>query len=483
MAERRAASREKGAFCVLAVDCGTTRFKAAVVGAQGEVCAVSASDNVLNKTGEGVYEMEAEWLGSNLAKCVRTALSESGKEADVAVAAVTGQGSAPVCLDGDGDPVCPVISHLDRRASKERELLAAQAGEVGYVATKIFPNLLWLRQNAGQRFARVRHVLDIREYVGFLLSGAYSYDSGSMGGGAIERLSAVAKVDPSLFGEAHDYMHPIGSATPDAERRLGLKGVPVIIAPGDSTCAAIGAGLSDEGTVSDVAGSTEVIATMVRSDSKAEAPGFYRLPHLEPGKSFLFMSPPLGFIYKWFVDTFYPETEESERYRLADAEASGTPPQQHRPYFIPSITTAGYSYSIEANFVGVDMNHTRANLAKSVMEGLAMRVRGAMESVGKAGIEVKKVRLSGGCASSDVWNQIRTDIYGVDTELNQTIETSSLGAAMVASVASGVFKDFAEAEQSMVRVGRTYRPDAVASGDYDSVYRRVSEKMNALGSR
>ena len=441
---------------------------------------VSAVDNTLNKKGEGLYDWDAEELEANLARCVRSVLAKS--KGSIGVAAVTGQGSAPVCLDSEGRPVCLVISHLDRRAAAQRKEIFREAGEVGYVPAKIFPNLLWLRENDGSGFGRIKHVLDVREYVGYLLSGVFSFDSHSMGKAKLDKLSALVKLDPEVFGEAHDYLHPIGLTARSGAGKLGVEdGLPVILAPGDSTCAAIGSGLGSGGAVCDVAGSTEVVATLVDNLSKVNVPGLYRIPHLAAGKSFLFMSPPLGFIYKWFVDSFYHQTNESHEYDLVDREAAATQESESNPYFIPMIRTSGYNYDIEADFVGVSMSHARGNLARSVMEGLAMKVRSSLERMKASGVKVEKVRLSGGCASSEVWNQIRADVYGTVTELCQTLETSSLGAAMVASVAVGTYGDILEAEREMVGVGKTYRPRTSAVKVYDRAYEAYVEKAKALG--
>lgn len=463
------------------MDCGTTRLKVVVVGGRGEIYGVSTVDITLYKEAEGVYQWDAKELEADLMTCIRRALSASRQR--ISVVAVTGQGSAPVCLDAHGEPVFPVISHLDRRASKQRAQLAQEVGQVGYVESKIIPNLLWWKQNDSGKFGSVRHVLDVREYVGHLLSGVFSFDSHSIDKSRIEKLSAVVRVDPGVFGEPHDYMHPVGRTAKATKSRFGIdEGIPVTLAPGDSTCAAIGSGLGDRGTVCDVAGSTEVVAAPIDNDSTVKVPGLFRIPHLAPGKSFLFMSPPLGFIYKWFVDTFYQQ-KEGARYELVDKEASAVRASKSNPYFIPSIRTSGYSYDIESSFVGVGVSHTRGNLARSVMESLAMRVRSTFERMAAAGLRIERVRLSGGCATSGVWNQIRTDVYGVVTELNQTLETSSLGAAMVASVATGTYRDILEAERRMVSVGKTYIPSAAAARAYDRIYETYTEKFESLGGK
>ncbi len=479
MGTRLAPSSAKRSFRVLAVDFGTTRCKASVIRGDGRVLTLHAAENRLCKRGEGVYEQDAEEFGASLTRCVRKVLDASRGKVDIAV--VTGQGSAPVCLDGAGKPAAPVISHLDARADTRRKLMTEALGPMGYVPAKLFPNLLWLKENEKKRFDRVRSVLDVREYIGYLLTGVRSFDRRGLRKADIERMCQFVGLEADAFGEEHNYSVPIGNTSSLAERRLRIgKGVPVLQAPGDTVCAAIGSGISGRGFVCDVTGSTEVVAALVPGDAKVSASSLFLIPHLEEGKAFLFMSPPLGFVFKWFVETFYDSARRSKRYSLVDRDVSSVEVSERNPVFVPSTRTVGYSYRIESHLLGLSVSHTRAHLARSVMEGLAMRVRMALDGVRANGMPVERVRLSGGGANSEVWNQLRTDVFGVETELIQTLETSSLGAAMVAAVSAGRYGDALEAEQNMVHATRLYRPRAQAASTYDSIYASFVRKMEAI---
>jgi len=466
-------------FRALTVDFGTTRCKAAVIDARGGVLALAAAENSLLKKGEGIYEQEAIEFEQSLARCLRRVLARSRRSVDVVV--VTGQGSAPICLDDSGKPVAPVISHFDTRAGEERRAMREEVGNMGYVDSKIFPNLLWMKKNETGRFRRVKHVLDVREYVGYLLTGKYTHDVWSLEQGRIDELSAYVGIDSEAFGGSHDYAHAVGSSSSRAERRFGIKkGVPVLQAPGDTVCAAVGSGLGRSGTACDVAGSTEVVAALVPEGMLPTSLRLYQIPHVAEGRSFLFMSPPHGFIFKWFVDTFYGQTPKERRYAAVDREVAGVQASDTNPIFVPLIGTGGFSYRIESQFFQIGISHTRANLARSVMEGLAMRVRMALDGIRESGIGVEKVRLSGGGATSEVWNQIRTDIFGMDSELIQTREASSLGAGMIAAVAAGAYGDIFKAEEGMVHVTKHYTPRKAFAGLYDAVYEDFRTKLETL---
>jgi xylulokinase len=463
---------------ILAIDFGTTRCKVALVTGDGDTPATSAVENHMFRERGGRYEQDAGEFRRNLARGVREVVRGRGRTVDMV--AVTGQGSAPVCLDGQGKPTGRVISHLDRRADPQRERMSEGIGWMGYVNAKVFPNLLWMKENDQAQFRKVKLVLDIREYLGFLLTGRATYDPKGLTPEVTKKLLPSVGMEPEALGDPHDYAKPIGETGAGAAA-LGLaKGIPVLQTPGDTVCAAIGSGLSGKGTVADVAGTTEVVATTVASGDPIRVPQLYTLPHMMAGKAFLFTSPPLGLIFKWFTDAVYADVPQRRRYALVDAEAKAVEPADSNPVFIPFIRRVGYSYKIESQFLNLATSHSRGNLARSVMEGIAFAVRMALDRMKENGQEVAQVRLSGGGARSPVWNQVRADAFGVEAALTQTLETSCLGAAMVGAVSLGAYRDLDQAEGSMVRVTRVFRPRDDRAEAYRGIYAGFAEKVLAM---
>jgi len=464
---------------ILAIDFGTTRCKAALIDDDGNVLRSGVAENRVLKRGEGIYEQDAEDFVRVLRRCLSPCVSNRGREAEVV--SVTGQGSAPVCLDRSGSPVGPIISHLDTRATRQRRLLNESHGGLGYVPSKIFPNLVWMKENEKGRFDRVKWVLDVREYVGYLLTGELTYDPVGMPARSINELAGSAGLGPSAFGAPHDYRQPIGVASEKAAKRFGLaKGTPVLQAPGDTVCAAIGAGVSGDGLACDVAGSTEVVATCVPESAAASDGVLYPIPHVVKGWSFLFTSPPLGVIFKWFVDTFYGEVASSRRYAAVESDATEIATAGEGPLFVPFIRRTEYSYKIECEFFDLNVSHTRGQMARSSMEGIALAVRSALDRMRRLGPQPKEVRLGGGGARSGLWNQIRANAFGVDAVQTQTLESSCLGAAMVASVAIGLQKDVFEAEKKMIRVTKRFRPKPEAHRLYESMYAAFNKRLESL---
>ena len=82
----------------------------------------------------------------------------------------------------------------------------------------------------------------------------------------------------------------------------------------------------------------------------------------------------------------------------------------------------------------------------------------------------------GGGAKSSLWNQIKADITGVDILIPENTETALLGAAIIAGVSVGVYKDYNEAIKKIIRIKKRYKPNP----DNKEIYKNTYQKYNDL---
>ena len=116
------------------------------------------------------------------------------------------------------------------------------------------------------------------------------------------------------------------------------------------------------------------------------------------------------------------------------------------------------------------LQHTRAHFMRAVMESLGYIVRRNIDSLADMGIQVKEIRSLGGGSKSAVWNQIKSDICQIPLETVNSVEAASLGAAILAGKAVGVFADISAAVSSMVQVKARTQPDPERKAVYDQGY-------------
>jgi sugar (pentulose or hexulose) kinase len=411
----------------------------------------------MHSPGAGLYEQNPEeWEGA-LLRCLRSLGSHRRR---AAIVSITGQGSTSVCLDSRGRVIGPVISHLDTRSLGEGSPVPSS---MGYVASKMAAPLLWLRRERPGDFGRVSLVMDVREYVGYLLTGSVTHDSSAFpkGLGKFEDLTGLKE---GAMGEPHDTTSPIGSVRREFSAKSGLpEGTPVIVAPFDGLCSVVGAGVDRKGLFADIAGSTEVISTPVEPGSQHEV-----LPRALDGLSLFYASPPLGWLFQWFRDQFYGSPKGS--FARIDKDASRAAPGSSGVICLPRITYEGYSARSSLSLHNLSSSSGRPEMARAVMEGLAFYVFSTITMLSSSGLRIDEVRLGGGGASSRLWNQIRADTYGIEVAVPQTLSVGCLGSAIYGSVAAGLHSSIPAAVARMVRVAQRYSARPLIHKEYSRIF-------------
>jgi len=126
--------------------------------------------------------------------------------------------------------------------------------------------------------------------------------------------------------------------------------------------------------------------------------------------------------------------------------------------------------------VGLTASHTRADVIRAILEGVAFSLRDSFSIFAEMNVPVKSVRLGGGGARSPLWRQIQADVYGHEVEIVEAEEGAAYGAALLAGVGAGMWTSVDAACASVVRVAKRVRPnpEAVATLNKNyAAYRRV----------
>jgi len=131
--------------------------------------------------------------------------------------------------------------------------------------------------------------------------------------------------------------------------------------------------------------------------------------------------------------------------------------------------------------VGLEASHTRAEVIRAVLEGIALGHKVHVKKLlASRAVPPRAVRLAGGAARSELWAHIFADVLEQPVEVVQTEELGTLGCAMAAAVAAGEFGDLKAAARAMVRVRERIEPDPAASAVYRGKFDRQQEVSAAL---
>jgi xylulokinase len=162
-----------------------------------------------------------------------------------------------------------------------------------------------------------------------------------------------------------------------------------------------------------------------------------------------------GSSFRWVRDVLLGLGAEAaggrDPYDLMNEMAARAPLGANRLLFNPSLAGGSSqepSPAIRGGFFGLDLRHTRDDLVRAVMEGVALNL-GAVLGILRGCTRLdEEMLLVGGGSRSPLWRQIFADVYGmrvVKTSVDQ--EAASLGAAALAAVGVGLWKDFSPVER------------------------------------
>ncbi len=456
---------------IIAYDLGTGGAKASLYAVDGTCLASTFVPYETIYPNAGWHEQRPEDWWKAIASSTRT-LMERKPASPVDCLAISGQSLAVIPLDSKGallrDSI-PIWS--DRRASRQAaEFFSKVDRDRWYVTTgNGFPaecysvfKIMWYRDNEPDLFSRTATVLGSKDYINFRLTGKtftdYSYASGTgiydlLGWRNAEEFIRASGLPPTLFPEIVPSTQMIGTLTAVAAEELGLpRGVKVACGGVDNSCMALGARNTGEGRVYTSLGSSSWIAVSSASpvlDPKAKP---YVFTHVIPG---LFTSAVSifagGSSFRWIRDMVMDGEQAAagpgpDAYEVMSELAASSPVGAHQLLFNPSLAGGSSqepSPHIRGAFAGIDLRHTRGDLIRAGMEGIAMNLGAVLEVLRRFVPLGPEMLMVGGGSKSTLWRQIFADVYGMDcVKTNVDQEAGSLGAAAVAAVGAGLWKSF-----------------------------------------
>lgn len=149
-------------------------------------------------------------------------------------------------------------------------------------------------------------------------------------------------------------------------------------------------------------------------------------------------------------------------YDLMNERAAQSPPGANGLLFLPYLMgerSPHWNTKARGAFVGLTIRHTRADMIRAVLEGVAMNLGIILDAFRAQGARVETMRLIGGGARGRLWNQIMADVYGVPVQRLAILEeATSMGAALAGGVGVGLYADFTMAN-AMNPVAEVIDPD------------------------
>lgn len=276
----------------------------------------------------------------------------------------------------------------------------------------------------------------------------------------------------------------IGNVTRRASSETGLSEKTNVVTGGhDQACGSLGAGVIGPGPIYNVAGTVECCMPAVEKPILTEGmfkSGCASYPHVVPGKYLILAyNANAGLVLRWFRDNLACEErlEAGKRsvsaYRLLDEAAAVVPQGASKLLFLPyftGATTPNWDPNARGVFFGLALHHSRPEIFRSILEGLAFELRYNLERLRENGVMATELRSVGGGARSPLWLQIKSDVTGMKVVAPDVPEASSLGAALLAGAGVGIYSSIEDASRKVYRTGSSYEPNISTKDVYQNYY-------------
>jgi xylulokinase len=414
---------------VLAIDLGGTSLRAALLTGTGETVALHSAAHSIG------VEADARVWWDTLRGFI-AALPQRP-----AAIALSGFTRSQVLVDAAGQPVRPAQCFPDGRASDDGLAGAAEGTWSAMSPFHPVARLCWVRQHDPAALARARHVLQPKDYLALCLTGVAASDPianawavDRVTGQRTDRPLRAAGLDPDLLPPFLAPTERVGFAV-----RIGWPDVPVFTGSMDTWVASVGAGVGMAGDAYIISGTTD--AGGVLTAQPEPRPGLVTVPW----NGVFHTGGPSGAgadCLAWAA-TLLGVADVTDVIQLAAGS-------REPPLFLPSLSgtrAPGWNPAARGALLGLRRAHGPADITRAVLEGVAFA-----DAALFGGLPMQRVVLAGGGARSDLWSQIRADVFAQPV-LRTPGETGLLGAAAVAWTGLGHFASLADAQKVLCQQG------------------------------
>ena len=500
---------------IIAYDLGTGGNKASLYDIDGRCLAENFVSYPTQYPATGWHEQRPNDWWNAVVKSTNRLLEEAPIERDeICCCGISGHSLGVVPLDRNGKllrEATPIWSD-SRAISQSKKFFEKVDENEWYLMTgNGFPpplysvfKMMWYRDNEPEMFKNIHKIIGTKDFINYKLTGNivtdYSYASGSgvydlVNWKYSDSMISASRLPEDIFPDIVRSTDVIGELTAEASNALNLPAHIKVVAGGvDNSCMALGARSFQEGRVYNSLGSSSWIAVASATPLLDARTRPYVFTHVIPD---MFMSAmaifSAGSSFRWLRDQLCrsivseAELNKVDPYELMTAEAENSPVGASSIIFNPSLaggSSLDDSPNIRGAFMGLDLGHTRADVIRSVMEGVALGLRLVLDELRRLTRIADEITVVGGSSRSRLWRQIFADVYQMDiVKTNIDQQAAALGAAALAAVGTGVWSDFNIIDEihAVEDIARPISENSATYGKLLPIFRKASRINSEIG--
>jgi xylulokinase len=465
----------------MGIDIGTGGTRALLVDRAGKVRSAftSAHEDIRMERPLWAEQRPEDWWRAAV-EAIRGALAKAGVSgSDVQGIGLSGQMHGLTLLDSGGAVIRPALIWCDQRSQSQVDFINKTVGKENVLAAIAnpvltgftLPKLLWVRDHEPGQFARVRRMLLPKDYIRYRLTGEFATEVSDASGTALfdvvqrrwsvdmlDRLSLDASILPAV-AESGDIT---GVISKDAAKLIGLQpGTRVAGGGGDQAASAVGNGIVEPGILSCTLGTSGVVFAHMEKVAYDSAGRVHTFCHAVRDRWHVMgVTQGAGLSLQWFRNQI---GAPGAGYDDLTSEAAAAPAGSQGLFWLPYLMgerTPHLDATARGGWIGITARHTRADLIRSLIEGVSYSQRDCLDIIETLGVPVASVRVSGGGARSPFWRRLLANILGKPIVTLETQEGSAYGAALLALVGTGEFASVPDVCRAAIREVETVEPEA-----------------------
>lgn len=462
---------------ILVLDEGTTSTRAMLFAADGKVVGSSQRPLTQHYPAPGLVEHDAAEIWSLTLECAREMVAKAGGADRIAGIGITNQRETVVFWDRrTGEPLAPAIVWQDRRTAdicaslKARGEEAAVQAKTGLLLDPYFSGskIGWALQNWPQLKEAGEHLAvgTIDSYLIFRLTGGLHITDATNAsrtalmaigsGGWDDGLVDLFDVPRAILPEITDCAGDLGSTDPELfGGAIKISGI-----AGDQQAATIGQGCFTAGQTKATFGTgafvlTQTGRTLRPSKNRLLSTILYQIGgernYALEGSVFV-----AGSLIQWLRDDLGLIATAAETEALARSV-----PDNGGVYLVPALSGLGAPHwqpNVRGMIAGLSFSAKKAHVARAALEAMAHQTHDLKTAFAADGADWAELRVDGGMVANDWMAQDLADMLAIDVERPHFVETTALGAAMLAAVGAGLYPTLESAAVMRGEVAR-FRPD------------------------
>jgi xylulokinase len=487
---------------LLGLDIGTTTIKAILYDpVSGQIVSKASQPTPVEHPSPELSELNPHHLWQAVCDC----LKEVSQNQPISALAISSFAEAGLPLDQDANPLYPIIAWYDQRTMPQAEWWKTQMTiEDLYSITgqRLSPSFgvnkyLWIKEKHPELISKMRYWLSASDYILWHMTGEFVTDYSQASRTMLfdqhqlnwsPKMLGMAGLDKKQLPHIQPGGTLAGKITQQAATQTGLpENLPCILGGHDHLCAALAAGAIKPGVVIDSMGTSEstlVVLDHFHSDITVVQHGFVCYAHVIPGLYILKAGiHAAGGAIEWLARLLSATKSKNSSipYQELEQEAVKGVGKIIGPLWLPHFIGSGTpeaDWNSRAALIGAKIDHTPGDLLRGLLESQAFWLKNNLEEIQLlSGQTIQQVILLGGTTQLQLLSHLKASIIDLPMVLPDLSESAATGAALLAGLGIGFFKNPQEAAGSICIKNTIIEPDPELVKWYKPIYERLYLKL------